>query len=61
MGKFTFVIEFEDGKEPPVSAGLEFMGGKIVAAAFRDALEEPEVCNEIAPDPEYLEKIRSQL
>lgn len=22
------------------------MGGKIVAAAFRDALEEPEVCDE---------------
>ena len=40
---------------------MEFLGGKIVAAAFRDALEEPELCDEIAPDPEYLEKIRSQL
>lgn len=61
MGKMTFVFEYEDGKEPPVSAGMEFLGGKIVAAAFRDALEEPEVCDEIAPDPEYLEKIRSQI
>lgn len=61
MGKLTFVIEFEDGKEPPVSAGLEFMGGKIVAAAFRDALEEPEVCDEICPDPDYLDKIRNKL
>ncbi|EPO5228052.1 hypothetical protein ACUBYH_003863 [Enterobacter hormaechei] len=39
MGKMTFVFEYEDGKEPPVSAGMSFMGGKIVAAAFRDALE----------------------
>jgi hypothetical protein len=43
MGKMTFVFEYEDGKEPPVNAGMEFMGGKIVAAAFRDALEEPEI------------------
>lgn len=43
MGKMTFVFEYEDGKEPPVSSGMEFMGGKIVAAAFRDALEEPEI------------------
>ncbi|EJT4817854.1 hypothetical protein N2618_000655 [Citrobacter freundii] len=61
MGKMTFVFEYEDGKEPSVNAGMEFMGGKIVAVAFRDALVEPEVCDEIAPDPEYLEKIRSQL
>ena len=47
MGKMTFVFEYEDGKEPPVSAGMEFMGGKIVAAAFRDALEEPEVCTRL--------------
>lgn len=43
MGKMTFVFEYEDGQEPPVNAGMEFMGGKIVAAAFRDALEEPEI------------------
>ena len=39
MGKMTFVFEYEDGKEPPVSAGMSFMGGKIVAASFSDALE----------------------
>ncbi|WP_336993530.1 hypothetical protein [Lelliottia amnigena] len=43
MGKMTFVFEYEDGKEPPVNAGMEFMGGKIVSASFRDALEEPEI------------------
>ena len=42
MGKMTFVFEYEDGKEPPVNAGMEFMGGKIVAASFRDALEDNE-------------------
>ncbi|GAS72846.1 hypothetical protein NGUA41_00851 [Salmonella enterica] len=61
MGKMTFVFEYEDGKEPPVNAGMEFMGGKIVAAAFRDALEEPEVCDALEPDPDYLERIRNQL
>ena len=38
MGKFTFVIEFEDGKEPPVHAHMEAFGGVVVAVAFRDAL-----------------------
>ena len=42
MGKMTFVFEYEDGKEPPVSAGMSFMGGEIVAASFRDALEDNE-------------------
>ncbi|KTK40653.1 hypothetical protein ASU64_13475 [Enterobacter hormaechei subsp. hoffmannii] len=61
MGKMTFVFEYVDGKEPSVNAGMEFMGGKIVAVAFRDALEEPEVCDEIVPDPDYLKNARSQL
>ncbi|MER1454244.1 hypothetical protein [Enterobacter hormaechei] len=43
MGKMTFVFEYEDCKEPPVSAGMSFMGGKIVAASFSDALDESEV------------------
>lgn len=38
----TFVIEFEDGKAPPVHANMEAFGGKVVAVAFRDALEDPE-------------------
>ncbi|EPF5560214.1 hypothetical protein ACSS9A_004373 [Salmonella enterica subsp. enterica serovar Newport] len=61
MGKMTFVFEYEDGKEPPVSAGMEFMGGKIVAAAFRDALEEPEICDGPVPDHDWLEKFRNLL
>jgi len=61
MGKMTFVFEYVDGKEPWVNAGMEFMGGKIVAVAFRDALEEPEVCDEIVPDPDYLKNARRQL
>lgn len=36
----TFVIEFEDGKAPPVNAHMEAFGGKVVAVAFRDALAE---------------------
>lgn len=36
MGKMTFVFEFEDGKEPPVGAGMDFHGGRIVSAAFYD-------------------------
>ncbi|WP_445153289.1 hypothetical protein [Enterobacter hormaechei] len=31
MGKFTFVIEFEEGKEPPVHAHMEAFGGVVVA------------------------------
>ncbi|MCR3711936.1 hypothetical protein M8448_20980 [Citrobacter freundii] len=60
MGKMTFVFEYEDGKEPPVSAGMEFMGGKIVAAYFRDALEESEICNEPEPADNLLDKILKQ-
>lgn len=61
MDKVTFVFEYEDGKVPAVNAGMEYMGGKVVAVAFRDALEEPEVCDESVPDLGYLEKIRNQL
>lgn len=36
MGKMTFVVEFEDGKEPPVSADMDVAGGRLVADAFYD-------------------------
>ena len=39
MGKMTFVFEYEDGKEPPVHSGMEYLGGKIISASFRDELE----------------------
>lgn len=36
MGKMTFVVEFEDGKEPPVGAGTEILGGRLQAASWSD-------------------------
>lgn len=42
MSRLTFVVEFEDCKEPPVHAHMEVFGGKVVAVSFRDALEESE-------------------
>lgn len=38
MSKMTFVVEFEDGKEPPVSFTDNFMGsgGRLISAAFFD-------------------------
>ena len=54
MGKVTFVFEYEEGKEPTVNSGMEFLGGKVVAVAFRDALEEPEV--DVGPDLEWMAK-----
>ncbi|SQA96706.1 Uncharacterised protein [Cedecea neteri] len=29
MGKMTFVVDFPDGQEPPVSAGTKILGGKV--------------------------------
>lgn len=40
MSRMTFVVEFEDGKGPPVHAHMEAFGGKVVAVAFRDALDD---------------------
>ena len=36
MGMMTFVVEFEDGKEPPVSSRMQICGGKVVSAAWSD-------------------------
>ncbi|ENT2971460.1 MULTISPECIES: hypothetical protein [Klebsiella] len=40
MTRLTLVVEFEDGKAPSVHGSMEVFGGKVVAVAFRDALEE---------------------
>jgi hypothetical protein len=40
MGKMTFVVEFEDGKEPPVTGGMTMMGGELIRVAWRDAIED---------------------
>lgn len=60
MGKMTFVFEYEDGKEPPVNAGMEFMGGKIVAVSFRDELEEAQCEGIHEPDLSFLEELKLQ-
>lgn len=38
MGRMTFVVEYEDGKEPPVGFTEDFMGsgGRLCSAAFFD-------------------------
>lgn len=58
MSKLTFVIEFEDGKEPPVRARMEAFGGKVVAVAFRDALSEQEEREQLTSAYEPLNTIR---
>ncbi|WP_436918174.1 hypothetical protein [Enterobacter hormaechei] len=58
MGKLTFVIEFEDGKEPPVHAHMEAFGGKVVSVAFRDALSEQEEQQQVKYRQEPLNAIR---
>lgn len=36
MGKMTFVVEYEDGKEPKINFSTEILGGRLTAAAFYD-------------------------
>lgn len=40
MGRMTFVVEFEDGKEPAVFADMGIEGGRLVAAGFHDYRED---------------------
>lgn len=40
MSKVTFVVEYEDGKEPTVGAATLVHGGKLVSVAWRDAVNE---------------------
>ena len=40
ISELTFVIGFDAGKEPPIHAHMEAFGGKVVAVAFRNVLEE---------------------
>jgi len=40
MGKMTFVVEFEDGKEPPVNAGMQFNGGRLCSVSWDDYKED---------------------
>lgn len=45
MGKVTFVVEFEDGKEPAVNAGTDILGGKMASVSWRDVINEGEWIN----------------
>lgn len=36
MSRYTFVVEFEEGKEPACGAGTEILGGKLCIVAFTD-------------------------
>ncbi|MGO2154455.1 MAG: DUF551 domain-containing protein [Serratia proteamaculans] len=40
MSKVTFVVEYEDGKEPSVNASTLVHGGKLVSVSCRDAVNE---------------------
>ena len=42
MSKITFVVEFEDGKEPPVHANMDVLGGKLTRVAWSDAIQDME-------------------
>ena len=40
MGKMTFVVEFEDGKEPPVHANMDILGGRLARVAWSDVTQD---------------------
>lgn len=46
MSKYTFVVNFEDGKEPAVHASMDILGGKLIGVMFDDALERIEKLEE---------------
>lgn len=52
MSKVTFVVEYEDGKEPTVGADTQVHGGKLVSVAWRDAVNEQlNLALDILPPP----------
>lgn len=52
MSKVTFVVEYEDGKEPPVHAGLTIFGGSLVSVSWSDALNDKTFSvNDCLPSP----------
>lgn len=40
MGMMTFVVEYEDGKEPTVHANMDVLGGKLARVAFSDVIQD---------------------
>lgn len=61
MERITFVIEFEDGKAPPVRKNMEAFGGKVVSVAFHDALSVQEEPHKITISPMPLNGTRCML
>lgn len=52
MSKVTFVVGYEDGKEPPVHAGLTIFGGSLVSVSWSDALNDKSFSvNDCLPSP----------
>ncbi|MDU4150361.1 MAG: DUF551 domain-containing protein [Enterobacteriaceae bacterium] len=39
MSKVTFVVDFEDGKEPSVYSHMNILGGQLSAVAWKDSLK----------------------
>lgn len=39
MSKVTFVVDFEDGKEPAVHSRMNILGGELAAVAWKDAIK----------------------
>lgn len=39
MSEVTFVVNFEDGKEPAVHSKMNILGGELRSVAWRDALK----------------------
>ncbi|WP_248884293.1 DUF551 domain-containing protein [Escherichia coli] len=52
MSKVTFVVDYEDGKEPPVHAGLTIFGGSLVSVSWSGALNDKSFSvNDCLPSP----------
>lgn len=43
--EYTFVVEYEKGKEPAVSGATEILGGRLVYVAFEDIRD-----NQLTPE-----------
>lgn len=39
MGRMTFVCDFDDGQEPEIKNGMQFMNGRVVAASDADLVQ----------------------
>lgn len=67
MGKMTFVVEYEDGKEPPVSADMDVAGGRLVAASWRDysddffTVEERDAITEMLEEAEWHDQVEEAM